>query len=106
MKDDRTLADLCGIGKAMLGDFERLGVTSVAQLARKNPDHLYARLNRLTGQKQDICVLDVFRAAVAQAKNPKLPKEKCNWWYWSGVRKGESKKAVDCADVCTSPSMR
>ena len=91
MDDDRKLADLCGIGKAMLADFDRLGVKSVAQLARQNPDRLYARLNRLTGQKQDICVLDVFRAAVAQAKDPKLPSAQRNWWHWSRMRKAKAK---------------
>ena len=89
MKDDRKLRDLCGIGKAMLVDFDKLGVKSVPQLARQNPDRLYARLNRLTGQKQDICVLDVFRAAVAQAKDPNLPKAHRNWWYWSRLRKAQ-----------------
>jgi hypothetical protein len=35
----------------------------------------------------DICCLDVFRAAVAQARNPHLPVEQCQWWYWSRKRK-------------------
>jgi len=32
-------------------------------------------------------VLDVFRAAVAQARDPRLPAEQCQWWYWSRKRK-------------------
>jgi hypothetical protein len=24
---------------------------------------------------------------VAQAKNPRLPLEQCQWWYWSRKRK-------------------
>ena len=44
-----------------------------------------------TGQSQDICVLDTFRAAVAQARNPRLPAEQANWWYWSQRRKASEK---------------
>jgi hypothetical protein len=83
----RRLGDLISIGPAMLRDFELLGVRSVPQLARQNPERMYARLNRLTGQRQDPCVLDVFCTAVAQAKNPRLPAEQCEWWYWSRKRK-------------------
>ncbi|PYU41808.1 MAG: mitomycin resistance protein [Acidobacteria bacterium] len=71
----------------MLRDFELLGIRSVAQLARQNPQRLYARLNRIQAQRQDPCVLDVFSAAVAQAQNPRLPAAQCQWWYWSKKRK-------------------
>ena len=87
----RRLEDLISIGPAMLRDFELLRIRSVAQLARQNPKRLYKRLNRLIGQRQDPCVLDVFCAAVAQAKNRRLPAEQCEWWYWSRKRKTEKK---------------
>lgn len=83
----RQLAGLISIGPAMLRDFELLGIRSVAQLAKQNPEGMYQRLNRATGQRQDPCVLDVFSAAVAQARNPRLPAEQCQWWYWSRKRK-------------------
>ncbi len=86
-KGTRQLADLISIGPAMLRDFELLGIRSVAQLARQNPQRMYARLNRLSDQRQDPCVLDVFCAAVAQARNPRLPAEQCQWWHWSRKRK-------------------
>ena len=81
------LGNLISIGPAMLRDFELLRIRSVAQLALQSPENLYAKLNRLTGQRQDPCVLDTFCAAVAQAKNPRLPAEQCEWWYWSTKRK-------------------
>ena len=84
---ERKLADLVSIGPAMLRDFEMLGVKSVAQLAREEPKDLYKRLCTITGQRQDPCVLDVFCAAVAQARDPELVPEKRQWWYWSRVRK-------------------
>ncbi len=87
----RQLGDLISIGPAMLRDFELLGIRSVAQLARQNPQRMYARLNRLSGKQQDPCVLDTFRAAVAQARDPRLPVEKCQWWYWSKKRKAGKK---------------
>ncbi len=85
--DERCLQDLVSIGLAMLRDLELLRIRSVAQLARKNPRRMYRDLCRLTGQPQDICCLDVFTTAVAQAKNPQLPIEQCQWWYWSRKRK-------------------
>jgi len=83
----RQLEDLISIGPAMLRDFEQLGVRSVAQLARQNPQRMYGRLSHLTGHRQDPCVLDTFCAAVAQARNSRLPAEKCQWWWWSRKRK-------------------
>ena len=83
----RKLSDLVGIGKAMLGDFKVLGVKDVEQLAAEDPLELYERLCERTGQRHDICCLDVFRAAVAQARDPNLPAEQCQWWYWSRQRK-------------------
>ena len=71
----------------MLRDFELLGIRSVAQLARQKPESLYEKLCRVTGKSQDICCLDVFSAAVAQARNPQLPAEQRQWWYWSRKRK-------------------
>ena len=92
MSDSRTLAGLGSVGPAMLRDFERLGVRTVTQLARRNPVQLYEELCRRSGQSQDICVLDTFRAAVAQARNPRLPAAQKNWWYWSRLRKARERK--------------
>jgi hypothetical protein len=87
----RELGDLISIGPAMLKDFEMLGIRSVEELARRDPRRMYEKMERLTGQRQDPCVLDTFCAAVAQAKNPRLPAEKCQWWWWSKKRKQRSK---------------
>jgi hypothetical protein len=89
----RELADLISIGPAMLRDFELLGIRSVAELAKQDPQQMYKKLGRVARQHQDICVLDVFCAAVAQARNPRLAAEKCQWWWWSEKRKKRSKDA-------------
>jgi pathogenicity locus Cdd1 protein len=95
-RSQRKLQDLISIGPAMLRDFKLLGIRSVEQLARLDPHRQYERLGRIAPGHQDICVLDVFRAAVAQARNPRLPAEQCQWWWWSRKRK-EREKATSKA---------
>ena len=89
-KETRQLKDLVSVGPAMLKDFELLGISSVAQLRRRSPQRMYQELCRLWGQRLDPCCLDVFVAAVAQAKNPELPIQQRQWWYWSKVRKNKA----------------
>jgi hypothetical protein len=84
---NRELQDLFSVGNAMLRDFEMLGIRSVAQLARANPRRLYERLCEITRAPQDICVYDALCAAVAQARNPRLPAAQRRWWYYSRLRK-------------------
>lgn len=91
---ERRLEDLISVGPAMLQDFKLLGIRNVEQLGRQEPGKLYQRLCRITGQRQDICCLDVFHAAVAQARNPLLPAEQCQWWYWSRRRKSDEKNGA------------
>jgi nucleotidyltransferase/DNA polymerase involved in DNA repair len=92
-KDSRELKDLISIGPAMLRDFALLNIRTMEQLANQDAKKLYVRLGRLAKQHQDICVLDTFQAAVAQARNPRLPAEQCQWWWWSNRRKQGVRKA-------------
>jgi hypothetical protein len=85
--EQRALKDLVSVGPAMLRDFELLGIRDVTHLALQEPKKLYKRLCDVTGQQIDICCLDVFQAAVKQARNPRLPAEQRQWWYWSRKRK-------------------
>jgi hypothetical protein len=95
----RELKDLVSIGPAMLRDFEILGIRSVAQLARQEPKQMYEQLCKLTQQRQDPCVLDVFSAAVAQARDPELPPVQRQWWYWSRERKRQAAVHARVANV-------
>ena len=88
MSDNRQLKDLSGVGPAAISDLRILGVHSVAELARQDGKVLYDRLCQRTGKQHDICCLDVFTCAVAQARDPHLSAEQKNWWYWSRLRKG------------------
>ncbi len=88
----RDLADLVSVGPKFIEDFEQLGIRTVSELAREEPDDLYRRLCDITGERQDPCVLDTFSAAVAQARDPDLPPAQCQWWYWSRLRKQAAAK--------------
>ena len=81
------LHGLRSIGPASLKDFDLLGVASLDDLAGRDPQELYDALCRLKGQKVDICCLDVMHCAVAQARNPHLPPEQRDWFWWSRNRK-------------------
>jgi len=89
MQETRQLKDLVSVGTATLKDFELLGISSVEQLIDKEPEDLYEEIQHRLGQKIDICLFDVFRVAIEQARNPNLPHEKCQWYYWSKVRKSK-----------------
>ena len=89
MRDDRQLRDLAGVGPAAISDLRILGVHSVAELSQQEGRELYDRLCQRTGKQHDICCLDVFCCAIAQARDPELPIEQKNWWYWSRLRKNQ-----------------
>lgn len=91
-KDRRALLDLISIGPATVRVFESLGIHSVGVLARRNPERLFEKLCHLIGERENVCVLDAFSAAVAQARNPRLPAEQCQWWYWSRKRLAREKR--------------
>jgi len=89
MTEERKLTDLVSVGPATAADFEDLGITEVEHLVDKDAEELFERLQRLKGRKVDLCCLDVFRAAIAQAQDPNLPEAKRHWPYWSKLRKGQ-----------------
>lgn len=76
------LMTIPGVGPAMTADFHLLGIHKVAELKRRDPQQLYDELCRLTKQKQDRCVLYVFRCAIYFASHTKHEPEKLLWWNW------------------------
>jgi hypothetical protein len=90
--DKRKLKDLFSVGPATLADFEDLGITEVEHLIGKDARELFQSLQRLKGQTMDPCCEDVFRSAIEQARNPNLPKQKRQWYYWSKLRKRQTGK--------------
>lgn len=77
------LTDLPNIGPAMARDFQRLGIDSPADLSGADPLALYQRLCRVTGTRQDPCVLDVF-LSVTRFLDGDEPRP---WWAYTAERK-------------------
>ncbi len=85
----KRLGDLRNVGKAMLTDFNLLGIERVEQLAECEPRELYDRLQAITGHRHDPCVLDTFMAAVHEARTG----ERLNWWAFTPARKAAEREA-------------
>jgi len=77
---------LPAVGPSIAADLRRLGVRSVRELSRRNPETLYRRLCVLTGVRQDPCVLYTFRCAVYAARTPRPRPELLKWWNWKDRR--------------------
>lgn len=86
LTDKRELNDLISVGPATLNDFKILKIKNLAQLRKADENKLYQKLCKLTKSQHDPCVIDVFRCAIEQAKDPNLAKAKCQWFYWTKFR--------------------
>jgi hypothetical protein len=73
---------LPGVGPSIAADLRQLGVKSLADLARRDPEKLYTRLCDLTREKQDPCVLYVFRCAVYASRTALPKRELLLWQNW------------------------
>jgi hypothetical protein len=60
-----------------------LGIKTPQDLAKQDPLKMYRKLEKLTGGKQDPCVLDTFMAVVdfMQGAPAKV------WWHYTPIRK-------------------
>ena len=86
----KELSELRNIGRAMLLDFDILGIKTLQQLAKQSADELYTRLCILTGGRHDPCVHDTFAAAIHQAKTG----EALDWWAFTALRKKRQKNGT------------
>ncbi len=82
MKTRDELERIPGVGKSVAEDLHRIGVTSIRQLKRKNPERLYEKLCRFQASPVDRCVLYVFRCAVYYASTRDPDPELLKWWNW------------------------
>lgn len=78
------LESLPAIGPSLARDLRALGIRRAADLRRRDPEALYARLNRLRGARQDPCVLYAFRCAAYAARTARPRAELLKWWNWKG----------------------
>jgi hypothetical protein len=81
--DCQRLHQLPNVGPAMVRDLLSLGIEHPAQLSQCDGYTLYRRLEAVTGQAQDPCVLDTFLAIVdfMQGAEPQP------WWHYTAARK-------------------
>lgn len=95
------LQRLPAVGPSMAADLRRLGVRSVRDLARRDPERLYTRLCEITGERQDPCVLYTFRCAVYAARTPRPKAELLKWWNWKGRTLESVKRQLPVASGST-----
>lgn len=77
------LTDLPNIGRAGAEDLRRLGILRPQDLLGQDPFEMYERLCRLSGQRHDPCVIDVFISVTRfMAGEPPRP-----WWDYTEERK-------------------
>ncbi len=78
-----TLEQLPNIGPSIAADLRLIGVQHPQELAQQDALQLYQSLCRVSGKRQDPCVLDTFMAATdfmrGAAARP--------WWHYTAQRK-------------------
>lgn len=89
-----------GVGPSIARDLRGLGIRRVADLRGRDPEALYRRINEQRGERQDPCLLYVFRCAVYFASTARPDPERLKWWWWkdrggrSGSQKGKLSKGA------------
>jgi hypothetical protein len=76
------LLTIPGVGKSIAQDLVDLGVRSVKDLEKRNPELLYHKLCTMRGQNIDRCVLYVFRCAIYFASQKQHAPHLLKWWNW------------------------
>lgn len=79
LKELRTIP---GVGKSISVDFWNLGIRSVADLKKQDPEKLYARLCKQQQADVDRCMLYVMRCAVYYAREKRPDPKLLKWWAW------------------------
>ncbi|HEY4507300.1 MAG TPA: helix-hairpin-helix domain-containing protein [Candidatus Paceibacterota bacterium] len=77
----RALREIPGVGPRTARDLYELGYRKPTDLARKDPEKIYAAHNRRVGRIEDRCLLYVFRCAVYYADGGRSA-PKLKWWNW------------------------
>lgn len=79
------LEQLPNIGPSLADDLRRIGVARPQELVDKDPMQLYQALCRVSGQRQDPCVLDTFLAATDFMRGA----DARPWWTYTAQRKAQ-----------------
>lgn len=79
---DHDLTEIPYVGKSIAGDFRRIGINKISDLAGKDPEKLYRKICAAQGCQVDRCVLYVCRSSVYFAETDNPTPEKLKWWHW------------------------
>ena len=78
----KQLQQIPGVGETIAQDMFDIGIHSVSQLKRKDPEKLYQKLCDFKASPVDRCVLYVLRCAVYYASNTRHDPNLLKWWNW------------------------
>jgi len=77
------LRALKNVGPATLSDLLLIGITTIDGLKTAHAEDLFQLLETKSGCKQNICMLDLFRAIIHEAQSG----ERLPWHYFSALRR-------------------
>ncbi len=83
---EEKLESIPGVGKRVAKDLRDLGIKKPEDLKGKNPETLYAKLEKLRGVHEDRCLLYTFRCAVYYAEGGR-DTDKLKWWNWKDIKR-------------------
>jgi Pathogenicity locus len=79
----KKFTDIPNVGKAMERDFLLLGLKTPANLKNQDPYKLYQKMCKVSGVRQDPCVLDTYLAVIDFMNGAALRP----WWSYTTDRK-------------------
>lgn len=81
----KVFTDIPNVGPRMEEDFRQLGIKNPHDLKGKDAYALYLKMNKISGTRQDPCVLDTYMAVIDFMNGgPVAP-----WWSFTEKRKKE-----------------
>ncbi len=84
-RDVKNFQDIPNVGPAIARDFNLLGLKKPDDLKKKNPLRLYQQMCKVSGVRQDPCVLDTYIAVIDFMDGaPARP-----WYWYTKTRKKE-----------------
>jgi hypothetical protein len=81
----KSFQDIPNVGKAIEKDFILIGLNEPIELINKDPYLMYNELCKVTQQRHDPCVIDVFISAVNYMNGGPYKK----WWEFTKQRKAK-----------------
>lgn len=84
-REVKKFLDIPNVGQAMVRNFLLLDIKEPKDLKNKDAFVLYKKLCKMSGVRQDPCVLDTYMAVIDFMNGaPARP-----WWFYTKVRKSK-----------------